>query len=73
MPSSLSDVGIDDIDTQAYITPWLTTVHIPIGRVGQMAVATVIWLIRSNLRHSQADLPTPLVVRRSTAIAPGEQ
>jgi LacI family transcriptional regulator len=73
VPSSLSVVGIDDIDMSAYITPSLTTVHIPTGRIGQMAAATVISLIRGNNRHSQTDLPIELVVRRSTAVAPREE
>lgn len=72
VPSSLSVVGIDDIDMSAYISPSLTTVHIPTGRIGQIAATTVISLIRSGNEHSQTNLPVELVVRRSTAVAPGE-
>jgi LacI family transcriptional regulator len=69
VPSSLSVVGIDDIDMSAYITPSLTTVHIPTGRIGQVAAATVISLIRDATGHSHTNLPVELVVRRSTALA----
>jgi LacI family transcriptional regulator len=68
VPSNLSVVGIDDIDMSAYISPALTTVHIPTGRIGQTAATTVISLIRDASEHSRINLPVELVVRRSTAV-----
>jgi LacI family transcriptional regulator len=68
VPGHLSVVGIDDIDMSAYITPSLTTVHIPTGRIGQTAAAMVIARLRGESSASRLDLPIELVVRRSTAV-----
>lgn len=70
VPSALSVVGIDDIDMSAYITPSLTTVHIPTSRIGQTAAAMVIGLIGGGGGASNVHLPIELVVRRSTAASP---
>ena len=36
IPDDISIIGIDDIPTSQYISPSLTTVHIPIDKLGNM-------------------------------------
>lgn len=42
IPEDISIISIDDIDTAQYLTPMLTTVHIPIEEMGKMAAKTLI-------------------------------
>lgn len=72
VPTDLSIVGIDDVDMSAYLTPSLTTVHIPTGRIGQMAAEMVVSLLENGEARTHVDLPIELVVRRSTARAGGK-
>ncbi|HEY8566562.1 MAG TPA: LacI family DNA-binding transcriptional regulator [Beijerinckiaceae bacterium] len=67
VPSDFSIVGIDDLDMSAYLTPSLTTVRIPTGRIGESAAATVVGLLESQWEPTHLDLPIELVVRQSTA------
>lgn len=36
IPDDLSVISIDDIDTAQYLSPMLTTIHIPVEEMGQM-------------------------------------
>lgn len=42
IPSDVSLISIDDIDAAQYLTPMLTTVHIPVAEMGQMAAKILI-------------------------------
>ncbi|MDO5423772.1 MAG: LacI family DNA-binding transcriptional regulator [Eubacteriales bacterium] len=42
IPGDISVISIDDIDTAQYLTPMLTTVHIPIEEMGKMTAKTLI-------------------------------
>ncbi len=42
IPGDISIISIDDIETAQYLNPMLTTVHIPIEEMGQMAAKTLI-------------------------------
>ncbi len=42
IPRDISVIGIDDIDTAQYLSPMLTTVHIPTEEMGQYAGKTII-------------------------------
>lgn len=42
IPKDISIVSIDDIDTAQYLSPMLTTVHIPIAEMGQIATKILI-------------------------------
>lgn len=42
IPQEISIISIDDIDTAQYLTPMLTTVHIPREELGQMAAKILI-------------------------------
>lgn len=42
IPDDVSIISIDDIDTAQYLTPMLTTIHIPVDEMGQMAAKILI-------------------------------
>jgi LacI family transcriptional regulator len=66
VPSGLSVVGIDGLDMSAHVSPSLTTVHLPIGRIGTLAAETLMALVAGRFAETTM-LPVELVVRRSTA------
>lgn len=42
IPEDISLISIDDIDTAQYLTPMLTTIHIPVEEMGQMTAKILI-------------------------------
>ena len=42
IPQDVSLISIDDIDTAQYLTPMLTTIHIPVEEMGQMTAKILI-------------------------------
>jgi len=42
VPSDISIISIDDIDTAQYLSPMLTTVHIPLEDLGKMTAKILI-------------------------------
>lgn len=67
VPQDISLIGIDDIMMSSLVTPMLTTIHIPIAEMGQVAVQTLV--SRINKQHTipmKITLPFRLVVRCST-------
>jgi LacI family transcriptional regulator len=68
VPSECSVVGCDDIDSAAYTTPPLTTVHIPFFETGAEAMRLLLRMIANpNVSPTNVTLPVRLVVRASTA------
>jgi len=65
VPGDISVVGFDDIPLAADVTPALTTVSVPLARMGERAMALAIDGHDSEFRVEY--LPTELVVRASTA------
>lgn len=72
VPDELSVVGYDDMTLSAYVDPPLTTVRQHAERKGQMAATAVLRLLERGPEAApeQHVLPTELVVRKSTAVAP---
>lgn len=71
LPGRLSIVGFDDISISSLLTPALTTVHIPLAHAGAVAVDRLhAHLTGASSPGQPAPLPTELVVRASTAVAP---
>jgi len=72
IPGQLSVVGFDDIDAAAIVTPALTTVHVPLAQLGQVAVrlllsqAAAAWPRPTNGGCKACVLPH-LIVRQTTA------
>lgn len=69
-PDDVSIVGIDDIDLAGAVTPSLTTVRMPIGRSGALAVDLLLQSMSGTTPDAAAVLPSELIVRGSTAPPP---
>lgn len=66
VPEDISVISIDDIETARYISPALTTIHIPIEEMGPAAVKLMIDRIQGGHRLPQKlTLPFRLVERES--------
>ena len=66
VPNDISIISIDDIDMAQYVSPMLTTVHIPINELGRMAAKTLIDRIEHG--HSlpiKIDIPFTITKRES--------
>lgn len=70
IPNQMSVVGFDDIQQMAYVSPSLTTIHLPLYEVGNRACERLVERIRGKRESVDDILPTHLVIRDSTAIAP---
>ncbi|MBP6901586.1 MAG: LacI family DNA-binding transcriptional regulator [Burkholderiaceae bacterium] len=79
VPAEVALAGFDDIPIARYLTPPLTTVHVPIAELGAAALEALV----QRIEAAQADaadpspaseagrvLPVSLVVRRSSQAAP---
>jgi DNA-binding LacI/PurR family transcriptional regulator len=69
VPQEISVVGFDNLQHAAFVTPSLTTVHLPLYQVGVLACERLIERIRGRIEPITETLPTHLVVRESTAMA----
>jgi DNA-binding LacI/PurR family transcriptional regulator len=69
VPGDVSVVGFDDLKHAGFITPSLTTVHLPLYEVGALACERLIERVHGNVDKVAETLPTHLVVRESTALA----
>ena len=65
VPEDLSVIGIDGLDMSAHVSPGLTTVHVPTGRIGNLAARTLMAMVAGQPVEPQQLLPVELVVRRS--------
>lgn len=65
-PNDISIIGIDDIETSQYISPMLTTIHIPRDELGKIAVQTLSSRIKKLHRlPMKISLPFYVVKRES--------
>lgn len=69
VPEQISVVGFDDMQHAGFVTPSLTTVHLPLYQVGALACERLIDRVRGRTERVAETLPTHLVVRNSTAMA----
>ncbi len=67
VPGDLSVVGIDNLEMAAHLSPALTTVHIPTALIGAAAARRVLDRLAGTEAPRLIELPTELVIRRSTA------
>jgi LacI family transcriptional regulator len=67
VPAALSVVGIDDIEMSGHIFPPLTSVHLPVGQIGEIAASSLLEQIAGQKERKTIDLPIELVSRKSTA------
>lgn len=69
VPSDVSVVGFDDIESAAYQNPGLTTVRQPLREMGRIAAETLLGLIRrssSGPQLSETMVEPELIVRQTT-------
>lgn len=71
VPDDISVVGFDNLYASQFLNPPLTTVHLPLYDLGDVACERIIQRIRGRREVVSELLPTHLILRESTAIAPG--
>jgi LacI family transcriptional regulator len=69
VPEDISVVGFDDLRHSAFVTPALTTVHLPLYEVGVRACGRLVERVHGTIDNVADVLGTHLVVRESTAMA----
>lgn len=74
VPDDVAVAGFDDVPTVRYFNPPLTSVHVPIARMGALAVERLLDAITLGVVHQpqQIVVPTTLIVRESSGGAPAE-
>jgi LacI family transcriptional regulator len=70
VPEEVGVAGFDDIPIARYLSPPLTSVHVPIAELGMRAVAALLRAVRGGPRDDAGEarqelLPTQLMIRRS--------
>jgi LacI family transcriptional regulator len=73
VPEDLSVVGFDDIRLAQFLIPPLTTVQMSQTELANLAFKALLNHVESDsssLKHTEYDLHTTLVVRKSTGLAP---
>ena len=73
MPDDLSIVGFDDDSVSAYVDPPLTTVALPLRRLGNLAAKMLQEIINTpEIGHARIRLKHRLVVRASVSATRGD-
>lgn len=68
IPKDISIISIDDIDTAQYLSPMLTTIHIPVEEMGQMTAKILIDRIENGHKLPiKINLPYYIANRESCA------
>ena len=72
VPDDLSVVGYDDVSVASMVSPPLTTVQVPKGKAGIASVDLMLRTLaaQADEEPEQVLMPTSLVVRGSTGVAP---
>lgn len=67
VPADISVMGLDDLPGSAHIHPELTTVHLPVARMGTAAADAIAGWVETQTKPEPAMLQSALVLRKSTA------
>ncbi len=70
VPKDVSIVGFDDLQHSAFANPSLTTVHLPLYEAGGLACERLLERVHGKIDRISENLPTHLVLRESTSLAP---
>jgi LacI family transcriptional regulator len=70
LPEDLSIAGFDDLEFASYLTPSLTTVHVPAEEIGRLAADRLIDLMNGTTVEMVTNLAASVVVRGSTGAPP---
>lgn len=66
IPEDISVIGFDDMPMCTYITPPLSTVHVPKQYMGEIAVKRLAEIINSiSASHVKIEISTEIVKRKS--------
>ena len=66
LPDDMSLIGIDDLPFSAVACPGITSVHLPVSKMGHLAAEAVIeWIEQGKVPEAKL-IPVNLVVRQST-------
>lgn len=67
VPGHVSVVGLDDLPGSTHLYPALTTIHLPVVRMGERAADAIATWVETQTRPTSCLLDFNLVVRESTA------
>ena len=70
IPEDISIIGVDDIETAQYLSPMLTTVHIPTEEMGQLAAKILIDRINGGHRIPLKLILPFHIAKRDTCATP---
>ena len=71
VPRDMALAGFDDIPIARYVSPALTTMHVPIAALGSQALDALADSLEAPDTDSAATvMPVTLVVRRSCGVTP---
>lgn len=68
VPEDLSVCGFGDVPTARLVTPTLTTVHIPLRRLGQLGVSRLLAALNQEEIPQTETLPVTVIERASTRV-----
>ena len=66
VPRELSVIGIDNLEMAAHISPPMTTIHLPTGKIGEQAALILLQKMTKQGPLQVINLPVEIVVRKST-------
>jgi LacI family transcriptional regulator len=69
VPQEFSVIGFDNLQHAAFVSPSLTTVHLPLYQVGALACERLLDRVKGRAEPVTEVLSTHLIVRESTAMA----
>ena len=67
VPEDISVIGFDDGLMSTFVTPQLSTMHIPSEKIGAMAVDRILQIITGSKDIIKSSIGTSLIARESTA------
>lgn len=72
IPEDISIIGVDDIETAQYLSPMLTTVHIPIEEMGRMTAKILIDRINGGHKIPLKTVLPYYIAKRDTCTKPSK-
>ena len=70
LPDDVSIVGIDDLPSSSFSNPPLTTVHLPVSKMGVETADAVIKWLENKITPKSTSIETKLMIRQSTKKLP---